>query len=134
MVEKNIVAGSMTASGVQVTPLGHGLYRLEEEACLFLGAETDEEAENLPRYADVIRATEVDPETIRLEGVHERAPFKRYLFVVSEAQSRSDSFEGFLKQVAGMGGNWSLQMGGACFSCRYRTRPISTRSLLWLGQ
>lgn len=108
----NIKVGSMTTFDTEVTQVGDDLYRLEEEACLFLGAETDEDAELYPRYGDVIQARILDTTTIQYEGIHSRAPLNHFVFAISETFAKSEVLEGFLKTLVHRGGIWGIHIGG----------------------
>ena len=46
MVTKTISVSAMTAEAVEVTEVGPNLYRLDEEAALFLGAGDDEDVDD----------------------------------------------------------------------------------------
>lgn len=65
-----------TFSKVSVTPIGKGLYRLDEDIYSFLAADTEDELDALPRHGDIVRLTPKDDGTVVFESVHQRALMK----------------------------------------------------------
>ncbi len=115
MVTKTISVSAMTAEAVEVTEVGPNLYRLDEEAALFLGAGDDEDVDDFPRYGDVFYATPTPDGKLRLESIHQRAPLRRYTFSVTEHIAASTQLAGLLKRVTDEGGHWERHMGGIVF-------------------
>jgi hypothetical protein len=105
----------MTAHSVLVSCVGPSLYRLEEEATLFLGAEDEEDADSFPRFGDIIFTEAVDAQTVRYISVYERSKFIQFCYVLPNKIIESKSVAAFLEKVVSEDGHWELQAGGVLF-------------------
>jgi hypothetical protein len=112
MVQLCIAAGSKTAIDVEVTIVGEGLFRLDEEPLLFLAADNESEIGLFPRYGDTIFGERIDETTIRYLGVCERGQYNHYDFIVTEKLAESPRMAEFLNKVVHDGGHWERRMGG----------------------
>jgi hypothetical protein len=110
-----IIADDMTLGDVEVTKVGPDLYRLDEEAMLFLVAESDADIDSYPRFGDVFRAVAVDEGTVRYEALHQRGAYRHYGYILSENRVNSGGFARFLEQIVLAGGRWERHMGGCLF-------------------
>jgi hypothetical protein len=104
--------GDAAIENLEVTQIGINLYRIEEDICSFLIAETEEELDSTPRYGDIIHAAPVEKGTIRFISVYERAPMKRYDFILGEEIVESDSFHSLHQEIIDMGGHVERHFGG----------------------
>ncbi|CAN5131200.1 hypothetical protein BH11PSE9_BH11PSE9_23900 [soil metagenome] len=114
-LELKVIAGCMTSSGVRVTCVGPNLYRLDEEAALFLGAEDEDEADSFPRFGDVMLVEPVSELCVRYVEVHQRGPYKQFCFEVTRNVAESEATAAFLASVSTAGGHWERHMGGLLF-------------------
>jgi hypothetical protein len=100
---------------VSVTCVGANLYRLDEEACLFLGADSDEDVDSFPRFGDVMLTEPVDVQTVRYVSLHQRAAYKQFSYVLSLEVIESETTHSLLSAVVAAGGHWERQAGGVLF-------------------
>ena len=104
--------GDATMENLDVTRVGINLYRIEEDICSFLIAETEEELDLTPRYGDVIHTAPIDKGTVQFITVYERAPMKRYDFILGEETFQLDSFHSLHQEIIDMGGHVERHFGG----------------------
>ncbi len=115
-IELTVIAGFMTLSGVLVTCVGSNLYRLDEEAELFVAAENDDEVDSYPRFGDIMVAETVDEQSIRYIALHERGPYKHFCFIITRDVEESEATAAFLALVSTEGGHWERGfMGGILY-------------------
>lgn len=115
MAAITIIADYMTLEDVEVTKVGHDLYRLDQETLLFLLAESDKEIESYPRFGDVFRAVTVGDNTVRYEALDQRGAYRHYCDILSEKGINSSRFTPFLKRIVSAGGRWERHMDGCLF-------------------
>lgn len=108
----DVVIGTSTAYDVDVTCVCEDRYRLEEEDCLCLCADSLEEAARLPQFGDVMLAQRVDAKTVRFVWTYERAPYRRFSYVLSQEAIEAQSTRALLLDVVSVGGRWELHAGG----------------------
>jgi hypothetical protein len=84
-----------------VTPLGAGLYRLEESS--FLGE---------VRYLDVIRATALDDRSLLFKELVPPSDLVTQTWVFSRETIASRELREILDRVMTIGGNWEQAFGG----------------------
>lgn len=111
MTTITIDVGNKCGVDLQVTHVGKNLYRVDEEAALFLGAESDEEAESFPRYGDIIQVARIDADLFKFERVFERS-FIHHIFMIPRKDISSPIFKKVLESIADNGGYWERHMGG----------------------
>jgi hypothetical protein len=104
--------GDATMENVEVTQVGINLYRIEEDICSFLIAETEDELDSTPRYKDVIQAVPVEKGTVQFIAVYKRAPMKRYDFILGEKAFQLDAFHSFHQEIIDMEGHVERHFGG----------------------
>lgn len=125
-----VVVGNMAVRNVLLRRVAADLYRLEEEACLFLGAEDDEDYESFPRYGDVMKAESVDHETLRYIRLHERGAYRQFTFTLSKDVAGSAALEHLVGQVVAEGGHWERHMEGILFVALPATSSMPLEALL----
>jgi hypothetical protein len=104
--------GDTTIENVEVTQIGINLYRIEEDICSFLIAETEDELDSTPRYKDIIHAATIEKGTVQFIDVYERASMKRYDFILGEEVFELDAFHSLQQEVIDMGGHVERHFGG----------------------
>jgi len=104
--------GCKTGIDIEVTPLGGGLYRLDDEPALFLCADDDEDADSYPRYGDIMRLALNHDGILCYEGVETRGPFKHYEIGIPKGLYASERFLTNLKSITAHGGYWEIHMRG----------------------
>ena len=105
--------GGVTDDAALVTPLGDGRYRLDMDPVSWLIANHPQDLEGLPNYGDVIEAVETAPNTLRFVRVLERAPLRKFEFLVSRDIAGSPELQTILSKVAALEGHWERVAGGA---------------------
>ncbi len=66
----------------------------------------------LPNYGDVIEAVEITARTLQFVRVVERAPLKRFQFLLSQDVAESPALEPILSRVEALDGRWERVFGG----------------------
>ena len=102
----------VTDGAALVTPLGSGEYRLEQDPLSCLIADRPRDLKDLPNYGDVIAAEVIGPGALRFVKVVERAPLKRFQFLIPRDIAESRALEIVLSKVEAITGHWERVMGG----------------------
>lgn len=109
----------LTRSGdttpVEMTLVGPGLYRLDEEATAFFALETDEECESCPVYGDTIRAIHLGSQALQYVELHQRGNYVRSILGISKKVSQTPALGSFLRSIEAAGGYWEIQMKGMLY-------------------
>ena len=118
----------VTTKSVIVTPLDDGRFRLEVDPLSCLIAESDEDLKELPNFGDIIEASTVEPGTIRFRRVVERAPLKRFQFLINKDLIESPSFGELCSTIEAHDGHWERVFGGVLIvylpkDCDYDPSP-----------
>lgn len=125
-----ISAGSKTAIDVEVTVVGEGLFRLDEEPLLFLAADAARDMELFPRFGDIIFAERINSTTVPYLGISERGPYRHYDFLVTQQLSESPRLASFLAEVVQGGGRWERCMGGILVLSLPATSPLDPQDFI----
>lgn len=104
--------GGVTDNSTLVTPLGSGRFRLELDPLSCFSAECPQDLRELPNYGDVIEAVDIASGTLRFVKVVERAPLKRFQFLLSRDYAESPELEMVLSRVETLNGHWERVFGG----------------------
>lgn len=104
--------GGVTDQSAVVTRVGPGRFRLEQDPLSCLMAERPRDLKRLPNYGDIIEAEEIAPNTLRFAKVAERAPLKRFQFIISQDLIESPGLATILSKVTALQGHWERIFGG----------------------
>lgn len=107
----------VTDESALVTPLGGGRYRLELDPLSCLIADRPRDLKDLPNYGDVISAEVIGPGALRFVEVVERAPLKRFQFLIPRDVAESRELQTVLSKIDTMDGHWERVMGGVLILC-----------------
>lgn len=111
-MQMSISVGSKSEIEVEVTAFSEGLFRLAEQPLLFLAVSSDDEAEYLPRFGDIVFGTYADSGALIYRGIFERGPYRHHDYMLSREMAESSTLADFLRQVVLDGGRWEQHMGG----------------------
>jgi hypothetical protein len=89
----------LAEAGLDVTPLGNGLYRLESSPMV-----APDETELF--FGDIIEATVESPNDLAFVRVFMRSPLEHWSFMVGNDVLSRPNAQQFLDRVMAAGGNW----------------------------
>jgi hypothetical protein len=100
-VEREIRTATGDSEKLLLTPVGGGLFRVEESSFVTEAV-----------YRDVIRATETEDGALLFVEIADRSPLVTHSWILSQDLIQSDAVQSILKQVMDQGGNWEQVFGG----------------------
>ena len=128
-MQMSITVGSKSEIDVEVTAVSEGLFRLAEQPLLFLACSTDDEAEYLPRFGDVVFGEYSDGGVLIYKGIFERGPYRHFDYMLSFEMTHSSVLADFLKSVVMDGGRWEQHMGGLFMISIPKTSDLDPETL-----
>lgn len=115
LAERDIRTATGDSETLLLTPVGEGLFRLEESSFV-----TD------AVYGDVIRATEILDGALLFVEIAERSALVTNSWILSQALIESDAVQAVLNEIRVQGGNWEQVFGGGLI---VHTSPTLAKSV-----